>query len=227
MKTKKAKRESRKPLKIQIAVAEFFANAAKRAGWAVETFVGASSPIDWYESPYDGSSNVVCVRCEKTVDGVAIRIWMDVDRFRRFTSVWNGCSTEGQTMFDGRCFTRRGIDGGSCWLDSTGERKYEHVYPTVEALLEGETKRCVDASKRAKTAEKVPGLEGFSRQPEWFDEAKKKLEAGRTVDLYPHGMGIGYALSKRGGRFGAYLNSKRNSASRRSTLSSSTATKER
>jgi hypothetical protein len=104
-----------------------------------------------------------------------------------------GCTVEGHTTFDGRTFTRRGIDVSSCDLVADEKHRYEHDYDDVAALLAGEYDRCAKARARQATAVPVPGLP-FTVQPDWFAAAAATLKAGKSVSLTPAGFGTGYTL---------------------------------
>lgn len=111
---------------------------------------------------------------------------------------FEGLTVEGHTCFDGRSFTRRGVDTSSCRLTSNAKEIHDHSYGTLAELLAGEYARCTAARERAVTAIPVPGLP-FSVQPAWFTTSAVKLREGRMVNLTPAGFGTGYHLSLRGG----------------------------
>lgn len=113
-----------------------------------------------------------------------------------FVVVASGADTNDWSGWRG--WVRRGIDCASVWLQSRVSDYNPNVYRDVAAMLEGELARVAKALAASKTARPVPGY-GFSRQPEWFDQARADLKAGRAVSLMPHGFGTGYRFTVRRG----------------------------
>ena len=170
--------------------------AAPIDGWTITTGVGAADCDGSIFDDYEWAARARWIRYERTVDGVAVAIVLTVfrpDNFERGLVAKH--RVEGQTTFDGRTFTRRGVDGYSCMLKNANADLYTHDYVTVAALLDGELARCLKAAEARKTAEPVPGLP-FAKQPAWFVEAASTLKAGRSVSLTPGGFGTGYTLTR-------------------------------
>lgn len=111
--------------------------------------------------------------------------------------MWHGRKVEGHTMYNGRSFTRRGIDCESCKLtDLKSEREFGHTYGDLEALLTGELQRCREAHDRSKTMVEVPGLPGgWKVTPTRKEAISLSLRGGGKAEFTPHGMGTGYVVS--------------------------------
>jgi hypothetical protein len=171
------------------AMASKLALAAPK-GWSAKAGSGYHDGLEaWPQQPGEW------VRFER--DGVSIVLNVSVPRSRwDRESSFRGLLVEGHTVYDGRCFTRRGVDTYSCRLTSR-EGAYAHVYWDLASLLAGEYARCVEARGRANTSVPVPGLP-FRVQPEWFAKSAETLKAGRMVSLTPGGLGTGYTLSTLG-----------------------------
>lgn len=135
-----------------------------------------------------------------TRDGVTVVLNLSrpLDSWER-RSAFLGLTVEGHTLFDGRCFTRRGIDTYSCRLSSRKEEHYAHAYADLPSLLAGEYARCLAARERSRTAVPVPGLP-FEVQPDWFSKSAEQLRRGQVVRLTPAGFGTGFYLLPRAGR---------------------------
>lgn len=118
---------------------------------------------------------------------------------------FSGVQAEGHTLYNGRTFTRRGIDGSSCTLHDVTEG-YEHEYDNLVALLDGEWQRCADAHARSLTMVSVPGLPGGWRiTPARRTQVSNDLQAGKRATFTPSGMGTGYEIMRTGGRFAVKL----------------------
>jgi len=171
---------------------------AKAGGeWAVEKGEGYHDGTQaWNDAGFHW------VRFTRDGVSIALNITKATTKWDR-DSAFEGLLVEGHTCFDGRCFTRHGIDSYSCRLTSNPkEQRYDHAYADLAALLAGEYERCLAARKRSARAVPVPGLP-FHVQPEWFATAAGTLRSGRTVALTPAGFGTGYMLSivwRRGSR---------------------------
>jgi hypothetical protein len=189
------------------------ATAAQRAGILAELL--ASAPAGWKTASglgyfdMDGETwtkeRGVWASFSRAEGDLRVCIGLNVDEVRADDTyalqhnAFRGARVEGHTRFNGRTFTRRGIDVESCALRDVAI--YDHNYVTLADLLAGEWERCKAAHARTKTAVPVPGLP-FERQPEWFTETAAKLRAGQPVNLAPAGMGTGYTLSRRPTRYG-------------------------
>lgn len=112
---------------------------------------------------------------------------------------WHGKTVEGHTTYNGRCFTRTGVDVSSCTL--TDGEGYGHGYADVATLCAGELQRCRDARARSLTMVDVPGLPGGWRvTPQGKADISAKLQAGKPHSFTPAGFGTGYCVSGRRGR---------------------------
>lgn len=120
---------------------------------------------------------------------------------------WNGRTVNGHTMYNGRSFTRHGIDSSSCELLGATAHGYEHSYRTLDALLAGEFTRCRAAHDRSKTMIAVPGLPGdWKVTPTRRQALSLSLRGGGIAEFRPHGMGTGYVVSaKKPRRWGRAL----------------------
>ena len=189
--TTKATRKKARRLPA-ITVAKRLAAAAPE-GWTVTgPGVGMACPDG---DIYEGQKDCRWVRFEREADGVRCVVVMTVEpswtHFKK--RLFMGYQVGGQTLVNGRSFTRLGIDSDSCSL--MNEALYDNCYTDLPALLAGQFERCAKAEARRHTAVAVPGLP-FTRQPEWFAKAGATLKEGRRVDLTPHGFGTGYALRR-------------------------------
>ncbi len=111
--------------------------------------------------------------------------------------VYRGRTVEGHTMYDGRSFTRLGIDCSSNRLtDMAGEHGADrHCYGDVASLLDGELQRCRAAHERSKTMIAVPGLPGgWKVTPTRREAISLSLQGGGIAEFRPHGMGTGYCV---------------------------------
>lgn len=155
--------------------------------WTVATGVGYHDGTQQW-----GDTSVMWATFRR--DGVTIAL-----NVTKATSSWDrkqaieGLLVEGHTCFDGRCFTRHGVDTSSCRLTGKPSEWDEHTYTDLAALLSGEYARCLAARERAATSVAVPGLP-FRVQPEWFAKAAETLRKGKLVTLTPAGFGTGYTL---------------------------------
>jgi hypothetical protein len=182
--------------------------AAKTTGWAVETGIGYASmdgeiltKKGWREDAEAYTSSYIVFT--RTVEDLKVRIALNLLPLPRKTkhNTWEhehafrGMSVEGDTFFNGRCFTRRGIDCNSNALRDKPD--YEHEYANVADLLDGEWKRCEDAHARSLTMVTVPGLPGGWRvTPEGKASKSADLMAGKAVTFTPHGFGVGYRVTR-------------------------------
>jgi hypothetical protein len=173
-----------------------------RDGWTVSTgdgwldFDGVSV---WERGKHGVDDNARFVKFERTVGDLHVIISFTARPLARGASKWDrehsfrGSIVEGQTIYNGRCFTRRGIDVSSCTLVDKPE--YGHDYNDVMACLDGEWTRCVEAHSRSKSMVDVPGLPGGWRvTPERKQQITEQLKAGRSATFTPHGMGTGYEV---------------------------------
>jgi hypothetical protein len=169
------------------------------ADWQASTGTGWHDGMECWTREVDEPGRFHHVVFQR--DGVLIALNITLPSTNKFSRKWDlarafaGCLVEGHTTFDGKTFTRRGVDVSSCELRTDEKERYEHQYGSLLALLDGEYARCVKAREKAKTAVPVPGLP-FTVQPEWFDTTAQTLRAGRSVNLTPSGMGTGYTLRK-------------------------------
>lgn len=185
--------------KQKLTIKALAAKLAKEAppAWGVTTGAGYHDGSQaWPDHPTRSDRWVLLAR-EGVV--IALNISRPTDEWAREHS-YEGLLVEGHTCFDGRCFTRRGVDTSSCRLTSAAAL-WDNDYRDLAALLDGEYARCAAARERAKTAVQVPGLP-FNVQPSWFATAAETLRSGRIVRLAPGGFGTGFSLSTR--RFSNY-----------------------
>jgi hypothetical protein len=165
-------------------------------GWTADRGLGYHDGSTAWETEQGSTKKIPSEWVRFTRDGITVvlNIARATDEWSRETA-FMGLMVEGHTLFDGRCFTRFGVDTSSCSLSSRSkDHAYPHCYPDLLSLLTGEHARCVAARERSKTAVPVPGLP-FSVQPEWFTKSAATLKTGRTVSLTQGGFGTGYTLS--------------------------------
>lgn len=148
------------------------------------------------QDPYDHPGGAA-VLFTATVGDLEASVALNISPRLKYAQAepYEGWTVEGHTGFNGRCFTRRGLDCASVWLtsDEIAERG-PNTYTGIVALLGNELNRCAAAHARTKSAVPVPGLP-FNVQPSWFAESAARLKAGKSVTLSPHGMGVGYVLT--------------------------------
>lgn len=179
-------------------------------GWKATTGSGwldFDGETVWEPGKFGVEDDARYVRFERTEGDLRVVVAFTVRSLRPDASQWDrdrafrGATVEGNTTFNGRCFTRRGIDVSSCRLADAPE--FGHEYGDLQALLDGEWTRCVAAHERSKSMVDVPGVPGGWRvTPERRVEMAAALRQGKPVRLTPHGMGTGYTISTRRARFG-------------------------
>lgn len=165
-------------------------------GWIVESGLGS------YDTEYEGAwpgSEKKDRRFLRFVFSTndKIVVVLNVSAKQEYIESWHGVTVEGDTLVDGRSYTRRGIDCHCCLLVDVADRlaaQYENEYATLVDLLAGQKARCERTLVHQKTAVAVPGLP-FTVQPDWFSKSAAELKAGRRVTLAPRGFGTGYVLS--------------------------------
>lgn len=180
-----------------------------RDGWTVQTgdgWLDFDGETVWTPGKHGVEEKARYVKFERTVNDLHVVISFTARPLQKGASSWDrehsfrGSQVEGQVTYNGRCFTRRGIDCSSCTLVDKPE--YDHEYNDLMACLDGEWTRCVEAHSRSKTMVNVPGLPGGWRvTPERKAQISADLKAGKRVTFTPHGMGVGYEIIKRRDRF--------------------------
>lgn len=169
-------------------------------GWAATTGEGhldADGDV-WALEP-----GATFVRFERADGDLRAAILLNVEATTPKPGSWadertyRGRAVEGHTTFNGRTFTRRGIDVSSCVLRDSTADGYEHEYADVPALLAGEFERCRAAHDRGKTMVAVPGLPGgFRVTPESKATIGAALRDGKTYAFTPSGFGTGYQVAR-------------------------------
>jgi hypothetical protein len=189
--------KTRKATSIDALAAQLAAQAPD--GWTVTSGTGWHDGFECWTRDVDEANKYRHVLYQK--DGVGIVLNVRAITSERFSAKWererafSGHVVEGHTTFDGRTFTRRGVDCESCTLCDDAAQRHDHDYGSVPELLTGEYDRCLKARARHATAVPVPGLP-FSVQPDWFAATAASLQAGKPVSLAPAGFGTGYTLRK-------------------------------
>lgn len=156
----------------------------------------------WKPGDHNAPKDTLSVRLARTVGDLTVTLALNLSALRtdKHSRDWDrerayqGVTVEGHTIYNGRTFTRVGVDCNSCALRDTPQ--YGGEYATVAALCAGEWDRCAAAHARSQTAVAVPGLP-FNVQPEWFAKSAGSLRAGKPVNLMPAGFGTGYRLTTR------------------------------
>lgn len=176
-------------------------------GWAMEHGVGYLDMDGelWTKDGHgDNAKPIVTAfaKFSKTVGDLRVTIALNVrpSSTEKFSKTWDekhafsGVQVEGHTGYNGRTFTRRGVDVSSCTLqDAPGD--YEHTYGNLVALLDGEWKRCEAAHARSLTMVDVPGVPGGWRvTPERKAQIAASLKAGKDATFMPSGFGTGYRV---------------------------------
>ncbi len=184
-----------KTLTIDALAAKLAAQAPD--DWTVTSGTGWHDGFECWTSDVDEAEKYRHVLYQRDGVGIVLNVRaITTEKFsakRERENSFAGYVVEGHTTFDGRSFTRRGVDCESCSLRDRADRRYEHGYGSVPDLLAGEYDRCLQARARRATAVPIPGLP-FSVQPDWFAKAAATLRAGRPVHLTPAGFGTGYTL---------------------------------
>lgn len=171
---------------------------ATAATWTARIVDGQH--FDMENDPYDVPGGAGVLFTTTTSNGMTATVSLNVSEPYEYdrADAFEGWTVEGHTGFNGRTFTRRGIDVASVRLTSNIDLR-SHQYAGIVALLANELNRCAAAFARAQSAVPVPGLP-FSVQPDWFGKSAATLRAGKPVTLYPHGMGTGYTLTNKPAR---------------------------
>lgn len=184
---------------------DVLAQAELRDGWVATTgdgWLDFDGESVWAAGKHGVEADARFVKFERTVDDLHVVISFTARPLKKDASSWDrkhsfrGSIVEGQVTYNGRCFTRRGIDVSSCTLVDNPE--YDHDYNDLLALLDAEWTRCVEAHSRSKTMVPVPGLPGSWRvTPDRKKQISEQLRAGRPATFTPHGMGVGYEVTTR------------------------------
>jgi hypothetical protein len=192
---------------------DVLAQTELRDGWTVTTgdgWLDFDGETVWTPGKHGVEENARFVKFERTVNDLHVIISFTARPLKRDASKWDrehsfrGSQVEGQVTYNGRCFTRRGIDCSSCTLVDKPE--YDHEYDDLLKCLDGEWTRCVEAHSRSKSMVDVPGLPGGWRvTPERKQQISEQLKAGRSATFTPHGMGVGYEISRTGRRYATRL----------------------
>lgn len=188
---------------VKAMTVDALAQTELRDGWLATTGYGwldFDGESVWPAGKHGVEEGARFVKFEREVNDLRVVISFTARPLARGASEWDrehsfrGSIVEGQTTYNGRCFTRRGIDVSSCTLVDKPE--YDHEYSDLLALLDGEWTRCVEANSRSKSMVAVPGLPGGWRvTPERKQQISEQLRAGRSATFTPHGMGVGYEIS--------------------------------
>lgn len=175
-------------------------------GWSMEHGVGYvdSDGETWTKDGYGDNAKAIkssFALFKKVVDDLHVTIALNVrareTKHTEYSKTFSGVVVEGHTRYNGRTFTRRGVDVCSCNLQDEAT-SYAHSYTNLPALLEGEFARCKASADRAKTMVEVPGLPGgWKVTPERKEEVTKTLRAGKVATFMPSGFGVGYNVTSR------------------------------
>jgi hypothetical protein len=177
-------------------------------GWSMEHGVGyVDSDGELWQKDGDAPITTAFATLQKTVGDLHVTIALNARpcSTEKFSKKWDsGVLVEGHTIYNGRTFTRRGIDVSSCSLRDVADS--EHVYDNLPALLAGEWQRCEASHAKGKTMVDVPGLPGgWKVTPERKAQLSADLQARKRATFTPRGMGIGYEIVTTAGRFATRL----------------------